>query len=52
MLALTDLHKVAETWMNTSHAIFDDDEAHKVPPPPPILHSLAHDRLAFLMRGT
>jgi len=29
MLALTDLHKVAETWMNTSHAIFDDDEAHK-----------------------
>ena len=32
LLSLADLNKVAETWMNTSHAIFDDDEAHKVTP--------------------
>ena len=30
LLTYSDLKKVAETWMNTSHAIFDDEEAHKV----------------------
>lgn len=30
LLSYSDLHKVAETWMNTSHAIFDDEESHKV----------------------
>ena len=30
LLTYSDLRKVAETWMNTSHAIFDDEEAHKV----------------------
>ena len=30
LLSMADLRKVAPVWMNTSHAIFDDEEAHKV----------------------
>ena len=30
MMSLEDLQRVAPLWMNTSHAIFDDEEAHKV----------------------
>lgn len=34
LLKYSDLKKVAQTWMDTSHAIFDDEEAHKVMWPP------------------
>jgi hypothetical protein len=30
MLTFEQLARVAQTWMNVSHAIFDDEEAHKV----------------------
>lgn len=30
MMSLEDLQHVAPIWMNTSHGIFDDEEAHKV----------------------
>lgn len=39
MLSVSDLRKMAENWMNTSHAIFDDTQAHEVQS----LHSMLID---------
>ena len=35
LMAMKDLRKVAPMWVNVSHAIFDDKEAHEACTPDP-----------------